>query len=149
VSGSASRTSSSLTLPEPVPWDGRDWEAYEQTIYALFRRDFIDQPAFWRGQRVTVQNEPRYKGKEDGFWHVTTETGSSGQPDDRIPDLDRCARICWIRAVLSADDAHVCVFGQMRNGYQWPSNVQLKTAYLVTSHGKREDFRRQWEADKR
>lgn len=153
-------------LPPLVPFPGTDWPRYEAKIYALFQADFLAVPVLWRGQRITIQREPMLNGKEGGFWHLVTETGPSGRPDDRVPNLDRCARICWVKAILTAPRDEVRVFGQIRHGYQhygialpdfsyvaflreWPKSVQLKTAYHVPSTGKQRDYRKQWEADKR
>lgn len=154
------------SLPPLVPFPGSDWPRYEAEIYALFHADFLVTPTLWRGQPVTIQRDPMLNGKEDGFWHVMTETGPTGRPDDRMPNLDRCARIRWVKAVLAAPDTEVRVFGQMRDRHQhygvalpdfsyivflrqWPRSVQLKTAYHVPSTGKQDDYRKQWEADKR
>jgi hypothetical protein len=153
-------------LPELVPFDASKWAQLEEHLYTIFRQDFLDVICYWRGRRVTVQREPILNGKEDGFWHVTTETGPSGLRADRVPDPRRCERIAWLRAVLTAPEPEVRVFGQKRGQYQhfgvalpdfsfvvflreWPSNVQLKTAYCVEAQYKRDRFRQQWEADKR
>jgi hypothetical protein len=154
------------TLPALLPFSGSDWPQYEEQIYEVFRQDFLVTPVLWRAQPVTVQREPLLNGKVDGFWHVATETGPSGQVGDRVPDLDRCARIRWVKAVLVAPTQAVRTFGQIRGGYQhygvalpdfsyivflrqWPGKVQLKTAYSVPSAYKRESYRKEWEADKR
>lgn len=154
------------SLPPLVPFPGSDWPTYEDELYALFRADFLVAPVLWRGQRVTVKGEPLLNGKEDGFWHVVTETGPSGRRDDRVPNLDRCARIRWVKAILTAPAAEVRTFGQLRGGHQhygvalpdfsyvvflrqWPKKVQLVTAYHVPSTGKQGDYRKEWDADKR
>lgn len=162
------------SLPALVPWSGTDWATYEDRIYRLFVADFLMTPVVWRGQDVSVARSPKLdgvpqpmlNGKEEGFWHVATETGPSGLPGDRVPNLDRCARIPWIKAVLNAPPQEVRTFGQIRQGRQhfgialpdfsyivflrqWPLNVQLVTAYCVDHQGKRDDYRKQWIADKR
>lgn len=158
-------TAPSWSLPPLMPFGG-DWAPYEELLYQRFLADLVSSPIIWRGKRVTVKREPLLNGKEDGFWHIVTETGPSGAVGDRIPHLDRCARIGWIKAVLTAPATEVKTFGQMRQGRQhfavalndfsyvvflrdWPDTVQLMTAYSVDSSGKREDYRKQWEADKR
>lgn len=152
--------------PPLVPFSGSGWPAYEERIYDLFSADFLDTPIEWRGQPVTIQRESLLNGKEEGFWHLVTETGPSGKIGDRYPDLDRCARILWVKAVLTAPAPAVRTFGQMRGNYQhygialadfsymvflrqWPSQVQLKAAYYVTAAHKQAGYRKQWEADKR
>lgn len=157
---------SEWSLPPLVPFSGSDWPAYEEHIYDLFCADFLDTSVDWRGQPVTIQREPLLNGREEGFWHLVTETGPSGKVGDRYPDLNRCARILWVKAVLTAPADAVRTFGQMRGNYQhygialgdfsyivflrqWPSQVQLKAAYYVTAEHKRAGYRKQWEADKR
>lgn len=168
MTGPASQGSApaAWSLPPLVPFPGSDWPAYEQRIYDRFRADFLVTPVIWRGQRVTIQREPLLNGKEEGFWHLTTETGPSGKVGDRYPDLERCARIGWPKAILTAPASEVRTFGQMRGTYQhfgialpdfsylvfirqWPQSVQLKAAYYVTAAHKQASYRRQWEADKR
>lgn len=157
---------SGWSLPPLVPFSGSDWPAYEQRIYGLFSADLLGGPVLWRGQLVTIQREPLLNAKEEGFWHLVTETGPSGKVGDRYPDLDRCARILWVKAMLTAPASEVRTFGQMRGNYQhygitlpdfsfivflrqWPANVQLKAAYYVSATHKRATYRQQWEADKR
>jgi hypothetical protein len=152
--------------PDLVPFSGSDWPAYERQIYELFRADFLVTPVTWRGQPVTIQREPLLNGKEEGFWHLTTETGPSGKVGDRYPDLERCARIRWVKAILTAPANEVRTFGQMRGTYQhfgialpdfsyivflrqWPKAVQLKAAYNVAATYKQARYREQWGADKR
>lgn len=74
-----------------------DWNKYIEYVFSVFYQDFIvSQPKF-RGCWVRCRRDPMYDGKEAGFWHCTSE-GTSEQ--DRIPDLRRCERIAWVRAVL-------------------------------------------------
>jgi hypothetical protein len=156
----------SWSLPPLQLFSGSDWPTYESRIYQLFRDEFLVTPVIWRGQQVTVQREPLLNGKEEGFWHVVTETGPSGKVGDRVPDLDRCSRILWVKTVLTAPESEVRTFGQMRGSYQhygialpnfsyivflrqWPGKVQLKAAYYVFSSRKQARYRQEWEADKR
>jgi hypothetical protein len=155
-----------LELPDLIEYDGAYWDPYEDTIYAIFKRDFLDNRCMFRGRPITIQIEPRFKGKVEGFWHVTTETGPSGKRDDRVQDLARCARVGWLRPILCAPAEQIVVWGEKRGNYQhlgvaladfsfviflreWPDGYQLKTAYCVTSERKRMIYRRAWEANKR
>lgn len=139
----------SLLLPDEIHFDG-SWPEYEALLYRIFRADFLDRAAYWRGMPVTIKREPLLNGKEDGFWHVISETGPSRQPSDRVPDLARCRRLGWIRALLEADEADVGVFPESRGNRrhfgicpptfdhvvflrEWPNAYQLKTAYCVTA----------------
>lgn len=55
----------------------------------------------FRGQSVAVRRIPETKGKGFGFWHCIS-TGED--EDDRTPDLERCKRIAWIRALIENAD---------------------------------------------
>jgi len=90
-----------------------DWNRYIDYTFSIFYKDFIEsQPKFkncWvRCRRDLIQ------GKEAGFWHCTSE-GSKGE--DRTPDLRRCERIGWVRAVIEHyDDINVDCWPNIRHG---------------------------------
>ncbi|MBY0232624.1 MAG: hypothetical protein K2W96_25365 [Gemmataceae bacterium] len=91
-----------------------DWKRYVEAVYAVFRADFVlSQPRF-AGLWVRHRREPIYDGREAGFWHCIQE----GEVEDaRLPDLRRCERIRWIRAVIEhADDERVDVWENERGG---------------------------------
>src|SRR5579864_6331534 len=57
------------------------------------------------GKVVVCRRDPIYDGKEAGFWHCTSVGKTE---DDRIPDLRRCERIEWLRAIIeNCDDTRV------------------------------------------
>ncbi len=89
-------------LPSLIPYAdfNGQWEPYEQAIYDLFERDFIKSQPIFNGKRVSINKDPKQKGKEAGFWHLTSEGPIEA---DRTPDFRRCERIAWIRA--SIDEA--------------------------------------------
>jgi hypothetical protein len=116
----------------------------------------------WRGHRVLVFRNPEHKGKCAGFWHCT----SVADPDsaDRIPDLRRCERIRWIRALLVAPSAEVRTWEESPRGrdrrfviatpefdflvvlrLMKAGLVQLVTAYHVEWEGRRAKYRREYE----
>ena len=76
---------------------GGDWNVYVDEVYSIFRRDFIDDQPWHDGQLVKCRRDPIYDGKEAGFWHCTSEGDNE---EERIPDLRRCERIAWVRAVI-------------------------------------------------
>ena len=55
------------------------------------------------GKWVRCRRDPIYDGKYAGFWHCVSEGSDEA---NRTPDLRRCERIGWVRAVIvNADSA--------------------------------------------
>ena len=72
------------------------WSEYIDAVYAKFQEDFLDGQAKFQGQPVRIGSQ-LIDGKERTFWHVTSE---GRVEDNRTPDLRRCERIGWIRAII-------------------------------------------------
>lgn len=100
-------------LPDLLPFGG-NWEEYADQLFAVFETDFITKTASFRGSRIGLRMMPLFKGKPSAFWHLIQE----GQVEaDRMPDLRRCERIRWIRAIIdNADDPAVKVWENERLG---------------------------------
>lgn len=81
---------------------GGDWAHYLDQIYRRFCDDLVYQKAHVMGRPVGVRRIPETDGKGFGFWHCMS-TGK--KEEERIPDLDRCRRVGWIRAVIENCDA--------------------------------------------
>ena len=83
----------------PPLWPMSPWsEEVMEELYALFRRDFIDNPALYQGYRVWFFPE-RDRGKELIFWHLV-EREDPPRSGNRLPDFRRCERLPWARAML-------------------------------------------------
>jgi len=74
-----------------------DWTDYLNKIYETFCDDLVYNKAWFRDGYVGVRKIPETDGKGFGFWHCISE-GTKEQ--ERIPDLERCKRIKWIRATI-------------------------------------------------
>jgi hypothetical protein len=95
-------------LPELLKWNGSDWPNYIEKVFGLFDEGFISSKAMFRGQEVRLRWMPVHEGKPSAFWHLVQE-GKIEQ--DRTPDLRRCERIEWPRAIIDhSDDAAVKVW---------------------------------------
>ena len=93
---------------------GGDWERYEDALYAVFRRDFLLSRPTFRGNALGLKRHPLFKNREATFWHFISE---GKVEDDRTPDLRRCERIAWPRAVIEAvDSGRVSCWEQTRKG---------------------------------
>jgi len=159
-------------LPPLVSLDdsGGNWQRYIDAVYAVFNRDFIASQPQYNGLWVRCRRDPIYDGKEAGFWHCTSEGRDESQ---RTPDIRRCERIGWVRAVIeNASDAAVDVWPSVRGGEtrlvlwfreellvvlaprpwkaEQPKYMQLVTAHCtMTEHEKRRMRKDRDEARKR
>ena len=90
-------------VPELIEYDSTsEWKEYEAALYEIFKRDFLESKPVFNGLPVSVRTDPRFDGKEEGFWHVTCRDYShkDGTPESRDPDMERCRRIKWPRAFI-------------------------------------------------
>ena len=86
-------------VPNLEPYEGyASWKEYEDFLYSIFKRDFIDSHPVFEQKRIAVRKEPIEFGKEEAFFHVTCQDYLKDR--DRVPDLRRCERIRWIRAFV-------------------------------------------------
>ena len=81
-----------------------DWRETAERLYGVFRRDFIlgrphlGDRRVWHDRRILPG-----ESYEEGFWHlVTRDDQQSGQ---RLPDMERAARLCWCRPVIEHAEA--------------------------------------------
>jgi len=146
-------------LPDLLLFHG-DWSAYVEEVYQVFRQDFFIDCVRFRGRRVSVRREPLDQGKETGFWHAISE---GKEEEERTPDLRRCERIRWIRALLEADTAKVRIWKNRRGSDRRivvalpdfsyvvvladrGKYVLFITAYHVERERRRQKLRKEWEA---
>jgi len=145
-----------------------DWQRYEDHLYSRFRRDFIVSPPRVDGQPVQINTAPYEKGKEEAFWHLTTEDQEVERDGDvqkeRLPDLRRCERIAWPGAILREGESdRVVVWRERRTdglrrvhalpdfSYMVALSIRgggrlfLATAFPVDHQGKRDRLRKQYE----
>lgn len=82
--------------------DFETWEEYDEFLYAIFRRCFIESKPAFKGKPVNVRSNPRFEEREESYWHITCRdyAHKSGLPESRDPDLERCRRIKWPRAFI-------------------------------------------------
>ena len=80
-------------------YDG-DWNRYVGAVYAVFRRDFVENPPRFRGNPVRVGKQ-LIDGRERTFWHLTSEGEIESR---RTPDLRRCERIAWLRPLIEHEN---------------------------------------------
>ena len=109
---------------------------YVEAIYKVFHRDFIESKPFFRGLQVKCRRDPLSEGKEAAFWHCIQE---GAEEAERTPDLRRCERIGWVRAVIeNSEDPRIKVW-QTRRKRDQRFCLWYDEEYLVVL-GKRRDY---------
>ena len=141
-----------------------DWNRYLNALYSYFESDFLRPRPRFRGQRLGLKRHPLLDGKEATFWHMISEGRSEAS---RHPDLRRCERIRWPRAVIeNADDSAVKVWETTRRQERriclWLEEQEYLvvladrrgyllpwTAYMVTYGHRKRKLREEFERWKR
>lgn len=88
--------------------DFASWREYDEFLYSVFRKCFIETRPAFRSKDVGIRANPRFEEREESFWHLTCRDygHTDGLPASRDPDLERCRRIKWPRAFI--DDYMRC-----------------------------------------
>ena len=76
---------------------GGNWENYLTELYRHYETDFVKSRPVYNGIRLAVKRHPQIQGKDATFWHIISDGKSEAE---RIPDMRRCERIRWPRAVV-------------------------------------------------
>jgi hypothetical protein len=139
---------------------GGDWEAYIEAAYLGFRADFIATRPSITGRRWAVKRHPLVNRREATFQHLVSEGADEGE---RLPDLRRCERIRWPRAIIDALGTHrVVAWANERRGDRRivialpdftyaviladrGDHIMLWTAYVVDEAYRRKQMRAEWE----
>ena len=90
-------------IPDEVDMGGFDsWKEYDEYLYSIFKRDFVESRPLFDGLEVRPRTNPRFDEREESFWHLTCRDygHKDGLPQSRDPDLSRCRRIKWPRAFI-------------------------------------------------
>lgn len=114
-------------LPGLIEFEG-DWNAFIDDVYANFCDDLVHNKVSFQGSRVSVRKVPESNGKGFGFWHCVSE----GQHEHaRIPDLERCKRVCWIRAIIENHADSSIDHWTNKRGTETNHLLWFKEQYLV------------------
>jgi hypothetical protein len=93
---------------------GGSWDAYAAAVYARFKADLIYNPLVYHGMRVGLRRHPMYQNREWAFWHIVQE---GNVEENRIPDIRRCERIGWVRAIIQhASEPRIKIWENKRGG---------------------------------
>lgn len=92
------------------PWEN---DTYDM-LYSVFCDDIRDTKLTYAGKNIWFFREEMEDGKEALFWHLTTREpppiprrkqkfvnrGTYRDETERLPDLPRCERLCWINPII-------------------------------------------------
>jgi hypothetical protein len=141
-----------------------DWNVYVGDLYRHYLRDFVQSRPTYDGKSVQTKRMPAEQRKEATFWHLISEGTVEA---DRLPDMRRCERICWVRPIIEhASDAGLKVWQNERKGdirvCLWFEAAEfvvilakrtgyyiLWTAYPVVEEHRKRKFRREYEEYKK
>lgn len=166
-------------LPDIVSVDPWTEGTYDM-LYQIFCRDIRDYDLRYFGNKVWIFQDIE-DGKEKIFWHLTTRSaraikiprrkrkfypaGQTYIDEDRYPDLRRCERLPWIKALIEKAREPGLITWDYEEGdgtiktYVWlkeldfavimkkyPDNKRrLITSFYIDKNFKRKDFERKYE----
>jgi len=145
---------------------GGDWREYLEAVYKYFCDELVYNKAVFKNADVGVRRIPETDGKGFGFWHCISE---GKKEESRIPDLDRCKRIRWIRAVIDNyqepqvdywqnergrekchllwyDETYLVVLAERHNKQKGNRYYLLKTAYCTFGEKRKAALRKERDA---
>ena len=74
------------------------FDEYDEVLYRIFKRDFIDSRPLYENKEVVIRRHPLVNNKEQTFFHITSKDYKENE--ERYPDPRRCERIEWIRKFI-------------------------------------------------
>ncbi len=122
---------------------GGDWDSYQEAVYRQFCKDFITSNPSYPGKRWAVKRNPQVKGKEATFWHLISKGESESE---RFPDMRRCERIAWPRAMISAIQSGKVKIWPNRRGKERRIAIALPDFSYVVILADRGDYILLWTA---
>ena len=130
-------------LPPIINLDG-SYEEIIERLYAVFRRDFIENRARHLGRNVAINGviNEFSQGKVEGFWHVITR--GDVNKTNRLIDHRRAERLPWSKPLMENPYHEEIKFffydeGDSRKGirhYIWLENYN----YIVILQRKKTHF---------
>lgn len=86
-----------------------DYSSFFDYIYTnIFKVDFYGEQPLFNGCPVGARKNPKINGWEEGFYHITHYDLHNTGFENRVVDIDRSERICWVRPIIenySCNDA--------------------------------------------
>ncbi len=88
-----------LILPELICLNdyGGDFNKYEEAVYQIFKKDFVDSKPIFKGHKLAMKKYPIVNDKEYTYYHITHEGVNE---EDREPSMRRMERIGYPRPII-------------------------------------------------
>ena len=115
------------------------WERYLDEVFSVFYRDFIETQPQFQNKWVRCRRD-LIKGKEAAFWHCISKEPNE---NNRTPDIRRCERIGWVRAIIEHSLSSKVDCWPVRKKREVRKLLWFNEGYLVVlaeRHRKRDDF---------
>ncbi|MFQ7667777.1 MAG: hypothetical protein ACLRJ3_16010 [Thomasclavelia ramosa] len=93
-----------------------DYIRYEQEIYNLFSKDFINRNIYFKGTQISHKKYPKHKGMSATFWHIVT---NGDNETNREPNLRRYETICYPAFIIEECSnycSNVLIWENIRKG---------------------------------
>ena len=120
-----------LALPAKIAYDDFDGDfvSFLESVYAIFKRDFVDSKPFFRGVRIALKKYPLVMGKEYTFYHITHE-GKDEQ--NRVPSIPRMECIPYPRYLIErSEHPYLKVWTNIRKNEERILIYHERAEYLV------------------
>jgi hypothetical protein len=114
-----------------------DWSRYINEVFAIFYKDFIETQPKFRNKWIRCRRDPMHDGKEAGFWHCTSEGLDEA---NRKPDLRRCERIRWIRAIIENSSDEKVLIWTTRKNYDLRTHLWYDGKFLIVLGNRKKCF---------
>jgi len=83
-----------------LDFDG-DWHEFENSLFTIFKRDFLDNNTYFKGCIVHPRKHRFIRGKPESFFHITHKNSTHYDLNNpALPDFDRCKRLEWIKQII-------------------------------------------------
>lgn len=139
---------SNLILPEIVKLEDfkGNFHEFEEYVYDIFRRDFIDDKPVYRGEILRLKKHPYRDGREATYYHMIA---SGEDEENRVPDLRRMERIRWPKPIVDNSehqDIKVWKNVRRRNGKKSRINILFEREKYAVILDDRDNYILFWTA---
>lgn len=89
-----------MSLPSLVELSAFEASNYIKNIYTIFNNEVANGKLTFLDLPIKCPWHPSHDNKHFCFWHLISEKHETNCEEDRVPDMERCKRIRWIRFVV-------------------------------------------------